>query len=77
MSLTTADVAELLNVDRRQVSSWFESGQLHGFIVPGLQVRRFTHADVEQFAETRGIQIERRQWEQETDCLRADKSEET
>jgi excisionase family DNA binding protein len=38
--LTTGEVAELCNVAPRTVSKWFDSGQLHGYRIPGSRDRR-------------------------------------
>src|SRR4030042_314291 len=38
--LTTGDVAKICNVAPRTVSKWFDSGQLHGYRIPGSKDRR-------------------------------------
>jgi len=38
--LTTGEVARICNVAPRTVSKWFDSGQLHGYRIPGSKDRR-------------------------------------
>ena len=38
--LTTGEVASICNVAPRTVSKWFDSGQLHGYRIPGSKDRR-------------------------------------
>jgi excisionase family DNA binding protein len=38
--LTTGEVAKICNVAPRTVSKWFDSGQLHGYRIPGSKDRR-------------------------------------
>ena len=52
---TTGEVAKICNVAARTVSKWFDSGQLHGYRIPGSKDRRIPVANLMQFMKAHGI----------------------
>ena len=52
---TTGEVAKICNVAARTVSKWFDSGQLHGYRIPGSKDRRIPVANLMQFMKAHSI----------------------
>lgn len=55
---TTGQVAKICNVAPRTVSKWFDSGQLHGYRIPGSKDRRIPLSDLISFMQTYGIPLD-------------------
>ena len=56
--LTTGEVAKVCNVAARTVSKWFDSGQLHGYRIPGSKDRRIPVSSLTQFMRAHGIPMD-------------------
>lgn len=56
--LTTGEVAKICNVAPRTVSKWFDTGQLHGYRIPGSKDRRIPVAELVRFMQAHGIPME-------------------
>lgn len=53
--LTTGDVAKICNVAPRTVSKWFDSGQLHGYRIPGSKDRRIPVNELIRFMKANNM----------------------
>jgi CheY-like chemotaxis protein len=53
--LTTGDVARICNVAPRTVSKWFDSGQLHGYRIPGSKDRRIPVNELIRFMKANNM----------------------
>lgn len=53
--LTTGDVAKICNVAPRTVSKWFDSGQLHGYRIPGSKDRRIPVNELVRFMKANNM----------------------
>ena len=53
--LTTGDVAKICNVAPRTVSKWFDSGQLHGYRIPGSKDRRIPINELLRFMKANNM----------------------
>lgn len=53
--LTTGEVAKICNVAPRTVSKWFDSGQLHGYRIPGSKDRRIPVSTLIRFMKQHDI----------------------
>lgn len=56
--LTTGEVARICNVASRTVSKWFDSGQLHGYRIPGSKDRRIPVSSLIKFMKSHGIPLD-------------------
>jgi hypothetical protein len=57
-TMTTGEVAELLEVAPRTVSKWFDAGKFPGgYVLPGSKDRRITWAGLTVFCTTHGIEL--------------------
>jgi CheY-like chemotaxis protein len=56
--LTTGDVARICNVAPRTVSKWFDSGQLHGYRIPGSKDRRIPVNELIRFMKANNMPID-------------------
>lgn len=56
--LTTGEVARICNVASRTVSKWFDSGQLHGYRIPGSKDRRIPMSSLIKFMKSHGIPLD-------------------
>lgn len=56
--LTTGQVAQLCNVAPRTVTKWFDSGQLHGYRIPGSKDRRIPLNELIRFMKAHNIPTE-------------------
>ena len=54
---TTKQVAELCNANQRTVSTWFDSGRLKGYRIPGSQDRRIPRDYLIKFLKEHGMPI--------------------
>lgn len=54
---TTGEVAKICKVAPRTVSSWFDSGKLRGFYVPGSKFRRIPRTNLIQFLKKHGMPL--------------------
>jgi excisionase family DNA binding protein len=64
--LTTGQVAQLCHVAPRTVTKWFDSGQLHGYRIPGSKDRRIPLNELIRFMKAHDIPTENL----ETDTVR-------
>jgi CheY-like chemotaxis protein len=55
--LTTGDVARICHVAPRTVSKWFDTGQLHGYRIPGSRDRRIPADQLRSFMRMHGIPL--------------------
>jgi excisionase family DNA binding protein len=56
--LTTGEVAKVCNVAPRTVSKWFDSGQLHGYRIPGSKDRRIPLNSLIRFMKMHSIPLD-------------------
>jgi excisionase family DNA binding protein len=56
--LTTGEVAKICNVASRTVSTWFDSGQLQGYRIPGSKDRRIPVSTLVQFMKKHNIPLD-------------------
>lgn len=56
--LTTGEVARICSVAPRTVSKWFDSGQLHGYRIPGSKDRRIPIAALVRFMKQHNIPMD-------------------
>jgi excisionase family DNA binding protein len=56
--LTTGEVARICNVAPRTVSKWFDSGQLHGYRIPGSKDRRIPLSSLMRFMKQHHIPLD-------------------
>jgi excisionase family DNA binding protein len=56
--LTTGEVARICSVAPRTVSKWFDSGQLHGYRIPGSKDRRIPVASLVRFMKQHHIPLD-------------------
>lgn len=54
---TTGQIAEICSVAPRTVSKWFDSGQLHGYRIPGSRDRRVPRLMLVAFMRRHGIPL--------------------
>ncbi len=55
---TTGEAAEICKLSQQTIIRCFDSGQLHGFRVPGSKFRRIPRAALLQFMKTNGIPLD-------------------
>ena len=56
--LTTGEVARICSVAPRTVSKWFDSGQLHGYRIPGSKDRRIPLTALVRFMKQHNIPLD-------------------
>lgn len=56
--LTTGEVARICNVAPRTVTKWFDSGQLHGYRIPGSRDRRIPVGELIRFMKAHNMPTE-------------------
>jgi excisionase family DNA binding protein len=56
--LTTGEVARICSVAPRTVSKWFDSGQLHGYRIPGSKDRRIPLSALVRFMKQHNIPLD-------------------
>jgi len=56
--LTTGEVARICKVAPRTVTKWFDSGQLHGYRIPGSKDRRIPVAQLVRFMRQNNMPLE-------------------
>ncbi|MCG3131895.1 MAG: hypothetical protein FLDDKLPJ_02705 [Phycisphaerae bacterium] len=56
--LTTGQIARICKVAPRTVAKWFDTGELHGYRIPGSRDRRVPIKELVQFMRAHGLPLE-------------------